>query len=88
MKYKAAKLAEKYAEEISSENLAREMNHIKMVHSANFGGKPLGVWELLNSLAEYIFGGLFHSLCVSLMIFLAAPVTVASEDSKVILHPV
>ena len=39
---KAAKLEKKYSEDISSEDLVLEMNHIIMVHSANFGRKQLG----------------------------------------------
>ena len=53
LKYKADKLAEKYSKDISSEDLVQEMNHITMVHNANFGIKPLGAFELLNALAEY-----------------------------------
>jgi hypothetical protein len=30
----------------------QEMDHIKMVHSANFGEKQLSALELVNSLAE------------------------------------
>ena len=43
LKCKAAKLAEKYFKDINSkEDLGQEMNHITMVHNANFGIKRLG----------------------------------------------
>ena len=43
LKCKAAKLAEKYSKDICSEDLVQEMNHITMVHNANFGRKQLGL---------------------------------------------
>ena len=36
LKRKAAKLAEKYSKDISSDDPLQEMNHITMVHNANF----------------------------------------------------
>ena len=53
LKYKAVKLADKYSKDISSEDLVQEMNHITMVHNANFGRKQLGALEQLDALAEY-----------------------------------
>ena len=47
LKCKAANLAEKYSEEISSEDLVLEMNYITMIHNDKFGGKRLGALKLL-----------------------------------------
>ena len=79
LKRKAAKLAENYSKDISSEGLVQEMNHI-MVHNANFGRKQLGALELLNALAEYRLESIFPNLSVSLRMFLTAPATVASAE--------
>ena len=70
LKHKAAKLAEKYSKDVSSEDLVQEMNHITMVHNANFGTKQLGPLELLNALAEYRLESIFPNLSVSLRMFL------------------
>ena len=79
LKCKAAKLAEKYSKDISSEeDFVQEMNHITVVHNANFGRKQLGALDLLNALAEYRLESIFPNLSVSLRMFLAAPATVAS----------
>ena len=78
---KAAKLAEKYFKDISSkEDLVQEMNHITMVHNANFGIKQLGALELLNALAEYRLESIFPNLTVSLRMFLTEPATIASAE--------
>ena len=79
---KASKLAEKYSNDISSEDLVQEMNHITMVHNANCGRKQLGALELLNALTEYRLKSIFSNLCVSLRMFLTAPVTVTSVERK------
>ena len=47
-KRKAAELAGKHSEDISSEDLEHEMNHIAMVHIANLSRRQLGALELLN----------------------------------------
>ena len=80
LKRKAAKLAEKHSKDISSEDLVQEMNHITMVHNANFGRKQLGALELLNALPEYRLESIFPNLSVSLRMFLTAPATVASAE--------
>ena len=81
LKCKAAKLAEKYFKDISSkEDLVQEMNHIAMIHNTNYGIKPLGALELLNSLAEYRLESIFPNLSVSLRMFLTAPATIASAE--------
>ena len=51
LKCKAANPADKYSEDIISEDLVPEMNHITMVHIANFGRKQMGALELLNAMA-------------------------------------
>jgi len=53
LKCKAATLAEEYSKDISRIDLVQEMNHITIVHNANFGRKQLGALELLNALSEY-----------------------------------
>ena len=80
LKCKAAELEEKYSEDISSEDLVLEMNHIIMVSNANCGRKQLGIFELLNALAEHIFESIFPNLSVSLRMYLTAPVTAASAE--------
>ena len=81
LKCKAAKLAEKYCQDISStEDLVQEMYHITMVHNANFGRKQLDALELLNALAEYRLQSIFPNLTVSLRMFLTAPAAVASAE--------
>jgi len=44
LKCKAAKLAEKYSKDISSEDLVHEINHITMVHNANCGKNNWVYW--------------------------------------------
>jgi len=80
LKCKAAKLAEEYSKDISKADLVQEMNHITMVHNANFGRKQLGALELLNALAEYKLESIFLNLSVSLRLLLSAPATVASAE--------
>ena len=59
-----------------------ELNHIAMVHNANFGKKLLGALERLKALADYRLESIFSNLSVSLRMFLAAPVTVASAENS------
>ena len=81
LKRKAAKLAEKYSEEIrSKEDFVQKISHITTVYHANFGSKQLGAMELLNALAEYRLESVFPNLSVSLKMFLTAPATVASAE--------
>ena len=80
LKHKAAKLVEKYFKDISGENLVQEMNHITMVHNANFGRKQLSALELVNALGEYRLEGIFSNLSVSLRMFRTAPVTITSAE--------
>ena len=81
LKSKAAKLEEKYFKDISSkDDLVQEMNHITMVHHANFGIKRLSALELLNALAEYRLKSTFPNLSVSLRMFLTAPATIPSAE--------
>ena len=80
LKRKAAKLAKQYSKDNSSEDLVQEMNHITMVHNANFGRKLLDAFLLLNSLGEYRLESIFPNLSVNLRIFLTASATVASAE--------
>ena len=73
IKVKAAKLVEKYSKDINSKKgLVQEMNHVTMVHNANFGRKQFGGLELLNTLAEYRLESIFLNLSVSLRMFLCS----------------
>ena len=47
LKYKAAKLAEKYHNGISCEDFLQEIIHLTMVHNANVGKEQLGALELM-----------------------------------------
>ena len=58
------------------------MNHITIIHNANFGGKQLGAFVLLNALAEYRLESIFPNLSVSLRMFFKAPATVASAEKS------
>ena len=78
LKRKAAKLAERYSEDISSEDLEQEMNRIRIVHIDNFGRKQLGTLALLNANSSH--ESIFPNLCVSLRVFLTAPATVTSAE--------
>ena len=51
--HNAANISEKYSNDIGSEDLVLEMNHMTMVHNANLDRKQLGALELLNVSAEY-----------------------------------
>ena len=64
------------------EDLKQEMNHITMVHNANFGRKQLGALELLIALSEYKLESIFPNLTVSLRIFLTTPATVTSAEKS------
>ena len=65
LKRKAAKLAEKYSKDSSSEDFVHEMNHITMVHNANLGRRLLDAFLLLNTLGEYRLESIFPNLTVS-----------------------
>ena len=80
LKRKAAKLVEKYSNDISGENLMHEMNHITVVHNANFGSEQLVAMELLNALTVCGLKSTFQNLSVIFRMFLTAPVTVASTE--------
>ena len=80
LKRKAAKLAEKYSKDITSEDLVQEMNHIAMVHNDNFGRKLFGTLEPLNALAHYRLESILPSLIVSLRMFLSALAKATSAE--------
>ena len=56
------------------------MNHITIVHIANFGRKQLGALELLKALAKHTLESIFPNQSISLRMFLTAPATVASAE--------
>ena len=61
-----------------SEDLVQEMHHITMARNANLGRKQFGALELLNAITDYGLESTFPILSVSLMMFLTAPVRIAS----------
>ena len=77
---KAVKLAERYCKDISKEDLVQEINHISMVHNANFDKKQLNALDLLNALVEHKLETIFPNLIISLRMFLTAPATIASAE--------
>lgn len=80
LKYKAAKLAEKYYNDISCEDFLQEIIHLTMVHNANFGKEQLGALELLNALANSKLENIFPNISVSSRMSLTAPATVALAE--------
>ena len=82
MKCKAAKIAEKYSEDVSNEDPVLKINNIKMLHKANMCRRKLRALELLHALAEYRLESIFPNLSVSLRIFLTAPAIAASAETS------
>ena len=64
LKRKEANLTERNSKDISSEDLLLETINITMVHNANFGGKQLDAFRLLNVLVEHRFEGMLPKLSV------------------------
>ena len=56
------------------------MQHIPVVHKANFAKPELKSLELLNLITEYKFCELVLNVCISLRILLTIPATVASAE--------
>ena len=77
---KAKRLAHHYRSDPNDEDLAEEMQHLPVVHKANFGKPELKPLELLNLLTEYKLCELFPNVCISLRILLTIPATVASAE--------
>ena len=77
---KAKRLAHQYPTDLDDEDLAEEMQHLPVVHKANFGKPQLKPLELLNLLKEYKLCELFPNVCISLRILLTIPATVASAE--------
>ena len=80
MKFKTAKIAEKYSEDVSNEDPVLKINNIKILHKANLCRRKLRALELLHALAEYRLESIFPNLSVSLRIFLTAPAIAASAE--------
>ena len=51
---KADKLAETYSNDVSSNEVVQEMNHITMIRNVNYGKKQMGALELLSLIRKYI----------------------------------
>ena len=56
------------------------MQHLPLVHKANFGKPELKPVELLNLLTDYKLGDIFPNVCVSLRILLTIPATGESAE--------
>ena len=77
---KAAKIAEKYSKDISSEDHVQEWNLITIFYNPNFYIGQLGALELLIALAECKLKSIFSNLVVCLRMFPTAPITVTSAE--------
>ena len=75
-----AKIATKYKDDLSQEELREEMLHLKAIHAANLGDECLGPFSLLNKLSKFKLGEIFPNVCIALRIFCTLPVTVASAE--------
>ena len=77
---KATRLARQYPSDLNDEDLAEEMQHVSVVHKANFGKPELKPLELLNLLIECKLCVLFPNVCISMRILLTVTATVASAE--------
>ena len=76
-KKKSKVLAYKYPTDLNVEDVAVEMQHLPLVHKANFGKPELKLLELLNLLTDYKLCEIFPNVCVSFRILLTIPATEA-----------
>ena len=76
----AKRLSYQYFSELNGEDLADEIQHLPIVHKANFGKPELKPLELLNLLTEYKLCELFPNVCISLRILSTIPSRVASAE--------
>ena len=60
--------------------LTAEILHLKAIHCANLGTKPLPPLQLLNKIKSLNLENLFPNICVALKIFCTLPVTVAEDE--------
>ena len=58
------------------------MQHLPLVHKAQFGKLELKLLDLLNILTDYKLCEIFLNVCVSLRILLTIPDTVASAEKS------
>ena len=72
--------AHQYPTDLNDEDFATEMQHLPLVHKANFGKPELKPLELLNLLTDYKHCETFPNVCVSLRIFLTIPATITSAE--------
>ncbi|XP_065658026.1 zinc finger MYM-type protein 1-like [Hydra vulgaris] len=72
--------SQKYSCDVTENELTEELLHIKQIHTANFGKKPLAPFDLLNKISEMKLGELFRNIVIALRIFASIPVTVASSE--------
>ena len=79
---KAKRLAHQYPSDLNDEDLVEEMQHLPVVHKANFGKTELKPLEMLNLLTEYELRELFSNVCISFRILLAIQATVAFAEGS------
>ncbi|XP_065658605.1 uncharacterized protein LOC136083124 [Hydra vulgaris] len=73
-------ILQKYSCDVTENELAEVLLHIKQIHTANFGKEPLAPFDLLNKISEKKLGELFRNIVIALRIFASIPVTVASSE--------
>ena len=78
----ANKLHTEYAVDASAD-LAQELEHLKVIHSANIGENGLPLFQLLNRLHSLRLDALFPNVVIMLRIFCTLPVTVAQAQCSV-----
>lgn len=73
------KLCTEYATDVS-EDLVKELEHLKTIHPANLGETSLLPLQLLNRLHNLKMDALFPNIVIMLRIFCTLPVTVAEAE--------
>ena len=73
-------LTHQYPTDLNDEDFATEMQHLQLVHKANFGKPELKPLALLNLLTDYKCCEIFPNVCDILRILLTIPATVASAE--------
>ena len=65
--------AQKYSGDVSQDQLKEEVIHLKSIHEANFGKKPLSPHELLNKISAVNLSAIFENVCVAMRMFCTLP---------------
>ena len=79
---KGNRLAHKYSTDLNYEDFVVEMQHLPLVHKAQFGKPELKPLEFLNFLTDYKLLEIFLNVFVRLRILLTIPATVASAEKS------